>query len=186
MFKTQTTLDRKDYFKMNVYYLRRFFGVREGILVALLLVGGFVLLFAFDQWIIAMLAGIAILIMIAAMIAYLALSDKGYREEYEKRHTEKINVSFDEEDFTVEVMEERGERSYSERRGYDAVEKIALLKDRLYLFLGAGVAYYVKYDDLTEGDFGNLCEFLRSKVHPMAFKMRASRRKNRQFPYGRV
>lgn len=111
MFKTQTTLDRKDYFKMNVYYLRRFFGVREGILVALLLVGGFVLLFAFDQWIVAMLAGIAILIMIAAMIAYLVLADKGYREEYEKRHTEKINISFNEEDFTVEVMEERGERS---------------------------------------------------------------------------
>ena len=171
---------------MNVYYLRRFFGVREGILVALLLIGGLVLLFAFDQWLIMLLAGLTVVIMIAAMAVYLALANKGYREEYEKRHTEKVNISFDAEDFTVEVMEERGERSYSERRGYDAVEKIALLKDRLYLFLGAGVAYYVKYGDLTEGDFGNLCEFLKSKVNPLAFKMRDSRRKNRQFPYGRV
>lgn len=186
MFKSRTVLDRKSYFKMNLYYLRRFFGVREGILVAALLTGGLVLMFAFQQWLIMLLAGLTVVIMIAAMIIYLVIADKGYREEYEKRHTEKITISFDEEDFTVEVHEERGERSYSERRGYDAIEKIALLKDRLYLFLGAGVAYYVKYDDLTEGDFGNLCEFLRKKVHPLAFRMRDKRRKNSQFPYGRV
>ena len=116
MFKTQTTLDRKDYFKMNVYYLRRFFGVREGILVALLLVGGFVLLFAFEQWIVAMLAGIAILIMIAAMIAYLVLADKGYREEYEKffgdpdtcrlYHSEPVDYSgyYEERDAHKEIL----------------------------------------------------------------------------------
>ena len=170
---------------MNLYYLRRFFGVREGILVAVLLTGGLVLMFAFQQWLIMLLAGLTVVIMIAAMIIYLAIADKGYREEYEKRHTEKITISFDEEDFTVEVHEERGERSYSERRGYDAIEKIALLKDRIYLFMGAGTAYYIMYTDVTEGDFASLCEFLRSKVAPQAFKMKDPRRRNKQFPYGR-
>ena len=85
----------------------------------------------------------------------------------------------------IEVLEERGERAYTEKRAYDAVEKIALLKDRIYLFLGAGLAYYIMYTDMTEGDFGSLCEFLRSKVNPAAFRMKDSRRRNKQFPYGR-
>ena len=185
MFKTLTKLDPKTHFKMNVYYLRRFFGVKEGILVAILLVGGLVLFFAFDQWLILLLAGLTVVIMAGAMGIYLAISKKGYNEEYLKRHTDEIRMEFDEEDFSIEVLEERGERAYTEKRAYDAVEKIALLKDRIYIFLGAGLAYYIMYTDMTEGDFGSLCEFLRSKVNPAAFRMKDSRRRNKQFPYGR-
>lgn len=170
---------------MNVYYLRRFFGVKEGVLVALLIIGGLVLFFAFRQWLILLLAGITVVIMAGAVAVYLGISKKTFREEYVKRRTEEIAATFDETEFSVEIREERGERSYTEKRGYDAIEKIALLKDRIYLFMGAGTAYYIMYTDVTEGDFASLCEFLRSKVAPQAFKMKDPRRRNKQFPYGR-
>ena len=116
---------------MNVYYLRRFFGVKEGVLVALLIIGGLVLFFAFRQWLILLLAGITVVIMAGAVAVYLGISKKTFREEYVKRHTEEIAATFDETEFSVEIREERGERSYTEKRGYDAIEKIALLKERI-------------------------------------------------------
>ena len=185
MFKTLTRLDRRRHFKMNVYYLRRFFGVKEAVLVALLIVGGLVLFFTFRQWLILLLAGITVVIMAGAMAVFLAISKKSFDEEYVKRHTEEIAMEFGDDSFSTEIREERGERSYTEKRGYDAVEKIALLSDRIYLYLGAGLAYYILYTDMTQGDFASLCEFLRSKVAPQAFKMKDSRRRNKQFPYGR-
>lgn len=184
-FKATVKITEKDYMAMSRYYLRKYVGIKELILVLALLIGAFVMYFAFNQVIVAILAGVTIVLMAGAIVVYLIISKKNYVEEYEKRHTSSWEFAFREDEFDITVNEQGGEDAYTERRSYDQIEKVALLKDRVYIYAGAASMYYVKFDSMTEGNFIEFCEFIKSKVDPYKLKMKEKRRKNKQFPYGR-
>lgn len=184
-FKATTQINAKDYMACNSYYLRKYVGIKELILVAFLIIGALVLYFAFDQMVMLIFAGVTIVIMAAAIVIYLAVSKKNFTEEFVKRNTHTWDFNFYEDGFDITVNEELGEKVYTEKRSYDQVEKVAILKDRVYIYAGPASMYYVKYDAMTEGNFIEFCEFVKEKIEPYKFKMKDKRRKNKQFPYGR-
>ena len=184
-FKATVKINKKDYMACSRYYLRKYVGVKEFILVLALLVGAFVMYFAFGQLIVAILAAVTIVLMGGAVLVYLFVSQKNYTEEFEKRHTTSWDFAFHEDGFDITVNEQGGEDAYTEKRSYDQVEKVALKKDRAYIYAGAASVYYIKYDSMTEGTFIEFCEFAKNKIDPYKFKMKDKRRKNKQFPYGR-
>ncbi|MBQ4073053.1 MAG: hypothetical protein IJD50_05000 [Clostridia bacterium] len=184
-FKATVKINEKDYMACSSYYLRKYVGIKELILVIALIVGAFVMYFAFNQIIVAILAGITLLLMAGAVLVYLFVSKKNYVEEYKKRNTVTWDFAFHEDGFDITINEQGGEDAYTEKRSYDQVEKVALKKDRVYIYAGAASMYYIKYDSMTEGNFIEFCEFAKSKIDPYKFKMKDKRRKNKQFPYGR-
>ena len=184
-FKATVKITERDYMAMSRYYLLKYIGIKELILVLALIVGAFVMYFAFNQVIVAILAGVTLLLMAGAVVVYLAVSKKNYTEEYAKRHTTTWDFAFHEDGFDITVNEQGGEDAYIEKRSYDQVEKVALKKDRVYIYAGAASMYYIKFDSMTEGNFIEFCEFAKSKIDPYKFKMKEKRRKNKQFPYGR-
>lgn len=185
MFEAVVDINAKDYNACTRYYLRKYLGVKEYILLALLLIGGLVLYFAFQQLLILILCGVTVLIMSGAIVVYIAFARKGYTEEFVKRNTHEWKFTFYEEEFSVETLEENGDKPYTEKFGYDRVERVALLKDRVYIYCGAALSYYIRYDNMTTGTFIDFCEFVKKKIEPAKFKMKEGRRRNKQFPYGR-
>ena len=184
-FKAKVKITKKDYMAMSNHYLLKYVGIKEIILVLALIVGAFVMYFAFNQVIVAILAGVTILLMVGAIIVYVAVSKKNYVEEYEKRHTTNWEFAFRDDEFDVTVNENGGEDAYIEKRSYEQIEKVALMKDRVYIYAGAASMYYITYDSFEEGNFIEFCEFIKGKIDPLKLKMKDKRRKNKQFPYGR-
>ncbi len=184
-FRATVKITEKDYMACATYYLRKYVGIKELILVIALIVGAFVMYFAFNQLIVAIVAVITLLLMAGAVVVYLFVSKKNYKEEYEKRRTTTWDFAFNEDGFDITVNENGGEDGYIEKRSYDQVEKVALKKDRVYIYAGAASMYYIKYDSMTEGTFIEFCEFAKNKIDPYKFKMKDKRRKDKQFPYGR-
>ncbi len=183
MFSAKIDINEKDYLKCNRYYLKKYLGIREYILVALLICGGLFLYLAFDQWLILLLCGIAVLLMAIAVLVYLVVARKSFREEFTKRNTYIWEIRFLEDEFEVTTLEENGEKPYTEKRPYATIDKVAVLKDRVYIFAGPATMYYIKYDAMTEGNFIEFCEFVKKKIEPSKFKMKDSRKKHRQYPY---
>ena len=184
-FKATVKITEKDYMAMSNHYLLKYVGVKEILLVLALIVGAFVMYFAFNQVIVAILAGVTIVLMVGAILVYVLVSKKNYVEEYAKRHTTEWQFAFREEEFDITILENGGEDAYTEKRSYEQVEKVAILKDRVYIYAGAASMYYLKFDSFTEGNFIEFCEFIKGKVDPMKLKMKDKRRRNKQFPYGR-
>ena len=92
MFEATVDINAKDYNACTLYYLKKFVGVKEYILVGFLLIGGLVLFFAFNQWLILALCGVTVLLMAAAIVVYIALARKGYREEFVKRNNARMEI----------------------------------------------------------------------------------------------
>lgn len=181
-FFAKVKIEEKDYLRASSYYLKKYMGLREYILLAVLLIGGLVLYFAFEQFFILILCGITMLLMAGTITAYMITSKKSYKAEFVQRNVREWNVTFTEEEIIIETLEDNGENPYTEKRTYEQIEKVAILKDRVYIYTGVATLIYVKYDSLQEGNFIDFCEFIKQKVDPSKFKMKVKRK---QYPYGR-
>ena len=60
------TADKKDYFNCSMYYMRRFFGLREILILAILVIVGLVLFFAMAQTFILILFGVCVVLILIA------------------------------------------------------------------------------------------------------------------------
>lgn len=161
--------------QINFYYLRKYVGAKEFILLALLFFIG-ILLFVWLNNVLMLIMSVVTLLLIGGTLGfYYATVLKGYREEYLKRGVSKWVLKFDEEGVEIEVHEGGGDRVYREKRLYREIDRIALLKDRVYLFAATTMMYYVRPEHLVEGNFVELCEFLKEKVPPVKFKMKQKR-----------
>lgn len=182
MFSARVKINKKDYLACNRYYLKKYLGVKEYVLFAILAVGGVVLNFVFDQPFILIVSGVTILLALAVVAAYNATSAKTFKLAFENRQVTEWRIIFDETGFDVETYEDRGEKMYPERFEFKNLDKAAVLKDRVYLFTGEAVMFYVKYDAMTGGNFIDFCEFIEKSVDASKFRMKTKRK---QFPYGR-
>ena len=66
-FKATVKINEKDYMACSRYYLSKYVGVKELVLVLALIIGAFVMYFAFDQIIVAILAVVTLLLMAGAV-----------------------------------------------------------------------------------------------------------------------
>lgn len=181
-FFTRVKIEEKDYLRASNYYLKKYMGIREYILLAVLLIGGLVLYFAFNQLFILILCGITVLLMAGTIIAYVATSKRSYKSEFVQRNAHEWDITFTEEEIIIETLEDNGENPYTEKRTYEQIEKVAILKDRVYIYTGVATLIYIKYDSFEEGNFIDFCEFIKNKFDPAKFKMKTKRK---QYPYGR-
>ena len=78
-FKATVKINEKDYMACSTYYLRKYVGIKELALVIALIVGAFVMYFAFNQIIVAILAGITLLLMAGAVLVYLFFGERVIR-----------------------------------------------------------------------------------------------------------
>jgi hypothetical protein len=177
MFKTSADINRKDYIACNLYYLKKFIGVKEIILIAFLFTAGLVLGIGVQSMFVLIMCGVTLAVMAGALIFYVAASYAGYNFEFAKRQAIKWETEFDDVGFTVTLHEDNGKKQYTERRVYSDIDKVALKKDRAYIYFSAAVMYYIRHTDFTEGNFAEFCEYLKEKINLEKFKMKTKRKK---------
>lgn len=181
MFVAEVDINKNDYLLCNRYYLRRYFGVKELILLGILFVAGIVLYFVFQQIFMLIMSGITLLLTLAVVLLYLYTGKRQYKEEFLARDTRKWTISFDESEYAIETHEKNGEESFTEVRDYTQVDRIAIRKDRIFLYTSPATIYYIKRENMTSGNYEDLIIFIKEKFHPMKFKMK--QKKSMQFPY---
>lgn len=168
--------DKKEYFKCSMYYMRRYFGIRESILLAVLLVVG-VLLFALaGQLFILILFGVSVLIILLALTLFLITSATGYKVDMEKKGIAHQKLEFTEDAILVTNMDKVGTPIFIETHPYEKLDKISVKKKRIYIYAQVSVFYYIiakKYDNET---CDKLVDFMRSHIREEVFKMKKTHR----------
>ncbi|MDR3186537.1 MAG: hypothetical protein LBU04_07050 [Christensenellaceae bacterium] len=180
MYEADVKINKKKWVDCNLYYLRKFIGFKEILLVVLLIISGLVLGIGAQNYFILVISGITILILFVALIIYYSTTLSGFKNEFQSREASKWLFSFSEVGVTIYLFEKGVETQYSEKRFYEELDRIALLKDKVYLYFGAALMYYIDYSDFTKGNFVEFCEFLKERVEPKKFKMKAKFRRYRE------
>lgn len=182
MFVVNVEINKADYVKCNQYYLRRYFGVKEIILLCLLFAGGIALFFAFQQIFMLIMSGITLFLTVLLVVIFVALGKKQYKQEFVDRNTKLWTFTFSETEYSIETHENDGKDAYKEIREYDQVDRIAILEDKgiIYFYTSPATMYYIKKDNLPDGEFDKLISFMREKFNPMKFRMR--QKKISQYP----
>ncbi|MFA5449105.1 MAG: hypothetical protein WC292_01515 [Clostridia bacterium] len=183
MFKAKTPIIKKDYISANLYYLRKFVGIREIVLAVFLLAAGLTLYFWVGNLFILIMCGITVVLMAGALLFYWGTAVAGYKMEFEKRDAVRWEFFFEKEEFTADVFEQGGEEKFSDKITYDSLDKVAIKKDRVYIYASAAIVFYIRHQDFTQGNFIEFCDFIKAAVTPDKLKMKTKRR--RQFPYTR-
>lgn len=183
MYKANVKINQKDYLACNLYYLRKYLGIKEIVLVALLFVSSFAVFFLTGgKYLFLILSGVVVLLFLGALAFYQYTAIRGYKLEFTDRGATHWELSFDELGIVADTFERGGEEKYTHKCLYAELEKVAILKDKVYIYVGSAVCYYVTHDSLTQGNFVEFCEFLKEKIPAEKFKMRTKRK---YFPYGR-
>lgn len=179
MFKVEVDINKSDYMKTNRHYLKKYLGVKEYVLLGLLIALGIALYILTEQLFIIILTAVTIFLLAIFLLIFNISGSKLYKAEYVNRKIGKLNFSFEEDYFEIEVFEEAIGEEYTEKYIYPNIEKAAILKDRIYIYLGAATMYYIKADSFTEGNFVEFCDFMKKKLQPHKFKMKNARFKDR-------
>ncbi|MDD3946513.1 MAG: hypothetical protein PHI19_01585 [Clostridia bacterium] len=182
MYKTKININKKEYLACNLYYLRKYLGVREFVMVGLLFIAGLSVYLLTYRYLFLILSGVVVIMLLGALWFYQYTSSKGYKMEFESRGATHWEINFDELGFVANTYERGGEEKFTHKCLYADLEKAAILKDKVYLYVGSAMCYYVNYDSFTEGNFIEFCDFIKEKVPAAKFKMRT---KKKQFPYSR-
>lgn len=175
MFRTDLKVNKKNFMDCNTYFLRRYFGIKEGILIALLLVAGLVMQLFFGTIMILVVGIVAIILMLASILFFIVTSAQTYKYEFEKRAVSHQSLTFLDEKFEIVTYE--GEKSYKDIFEYKKIDRIAIKKDVVYIYATVALNYYIRRDSFVEGTFDDFCFFLKEKVDPITFKMRQKKKR---------
>lgn len=185
MFKTSNKIDLKEFLLCNIYYLKKYIGIKEPILLGLLWVAGIVMETVFHRHFVIIMAGVTTGLIIIAVVIYVVVTIKTFRLAYSKRQATKWDMFFNDTGYVVDTYEKNGDEKYSEKRLFADVAAVAILKDRVYIYGSTAIMYYVMPESFTEGNFAEFCEWLKSVLPPEKRNLRKMNRRNKQFPYHR-
>ena len=90
--------DKKEYFKCSMYYMRRYFGLREIILLSILLIIGVALFVFAGQVFMLILFAVSVFIILLALTLFLITSVTGYKVDMEKKGVAKQKLEFKEDE----------------------------------------------------------------------------------------
>jgi len=169
--------NKKEYYKCNLYYLRKFFGAKELVMMVLLLAAGLLLRFVYGSWLILILFFIFLAVASVALLFYLYTAYKGWQLEYEKANIAELVITFGEDtDYTVKLQNKEGDIVSTDQFDLKNADKVAFLKGKTYLFQGAATMYYLFPCDFTEGDYEKFREKLALNLERQKFKMKTKRK----------
>lgn len=166
------TADKKDYFNCSMYYMRRFFGLREILILAILVIVGLVLFFAMAQTFILILFGVCVVLILIAFILFLITSIGGYKVDMEKRGIAKQKLEFNEDAIIVTNIDAKGNPIYIETHPYDRIEKVSVKRKRVYIYAQVSVFYYIIAKKQEPGVCEEVAAFLKKTMKPEAFKIK--------------
>ncbi len=156
--------DKKAYFKCSMYYMRKYFGLREIILLSILLGIGLALLFTSGTFFILILFGVCVLIIGFAFVLFLWTAISGYKVDYEKLGIEKKVLRFGEESFEAISLDKYGKELYKETHFYDKLDKISIRKNVIYIYAQVSVFYYITPESLSDSERKEFVDLLHERV----------------------
>ncbi|MFI3229916.1 MAG: hypothetical protein R3Y23_07165 [Bacillota bacterium] len=184
MFSVKQDINRKDYIDMSLYYLKRYIGARQiGLIITLFVVG--IILYFWTGGLTVLILGAGTMGLLAlAIIIYISSSIAGFKIEFTNRQATHWVMDFETTGFTIDTYEKNGSSKFTEKCTYEKIEKVAIRKDRVYIYVGSAVMFVVKHDSFTYGNFIEFIDFIKEQVDSTKLKMRHGK-KIKQFPYSR-
>lgn len=164
--------NKDDYFKCSMYYMRRYFGLREIIVLSVLLIAGLVLFFAMGNAFILILFGISVLLILIALVLFILTSSGGYKVDMEKKGIVKQKLEFNEDALVVTNIDYNGNPVFIETHPYDRIEKISVGKKRIYIYAQVSVFYYIWAKNYEPEVCEQISSFLKKILHAEKFKIR--------------
>jgi hypothetical protein len=170
-------LDKKNYFKCSMYYLKRFLGLREIILIALLFALSMWLYIAYDIFIALIFFAVTIVLILLAVALFLITGILGYKHDFEKMQTVFQKMEFTQDRLIVTSLDKVGDPHFSEEHLYEKIEKIAIKRKEIYIYAAVAINYYVTEESMKENTLDDLKIFLREKINGDKFKIKKTIRK---------
>lgn len=164
--------NKDDYFKCCMYYMRRYFGLREIIVLSVLLIAGLVLFFAMGNAFILILFGISVLLILIALVLFILTSSGGYKVDMEKKGIVKQKLEFNEDALVVTNIDYNGNPVFIETHPYDRIEKISVGKKRIYIYAQVSVFYYIWAKNYEPEVCEQISSFLKKILPAEKFKIR--------------
>ncbi|HHT83145.1 MAG: hypothetical protein ACOYEC_02695 [Christensenellales bacterium] len=180
MYKALIKINKKDYFACSMYYIKKYISAREIILLLLLLAAGLALFISFDNIIILVMFAVILALMGFAVILFVVTALAGFKTDYQKYDITEQLLTFDQKELTIESINSKGQTSFIERLEYRNIDKVALRKDRIYLYGGVALPFYIFPAAMKQGSYEDLRLFLIDNIEPSKFKMKT---KMRYFPF---
>ncbi len=164
--------NKDDYFKCSMYYMRRYFGLREIIVLSVLLIAGLVLFFVMGNAFILILFGISVLLILIALVLFILTSSGGYKVDMEKKGIVKQKLEFNEDALVVTNIDYNGNPVFIETHPYDRIEKISVGKKRIYIYAQVSVFYYIWAKNYEPEVCEQISSFLKKILPAEKFKIR--------------
>ncbi|MGI6213110.1 MAG: hypothetical protein ACOYIQ_00960 [Christensenellales bacterium] len=169
--------DKKEFYKCNLYYLRKYFGLKELIMSVLLLVAGLVLYFSFGNYLILVLFFIFCAVAAIAFVFYGYTVFKGWQLEYEKPGVSHIVLRFGEDSvYFCDLIDEAGKKVSADQFDLKNTDKVAFLKGKTYLYQGAASMFYIFPDSFTKGEYEEFRKKLSLTLEGDKFRMKTKRK----------
>ena len=154
-------LNPKDYFRCSMYYMRKFFGIREIILLILLFVIGMVLFIFADNIFMLILFAVSVGIILLAFVLFLLTAKGGYKVDMEKRGIIKQKLEFTEDAILATSFDKKGNPIFVETHPNEKIDKIAITKKAIYIYAQASVFYYIFADVVPKPFVGRFMALFR-------------------------
>lgn len=168
--------EKGEYFKCSMYYMRRYFGLRESLLLAFLFVAGLLLFLLGDSIIILIFFGLTCLVLLVTVALFIWTSSAGYKHDCVKQGIAGTRLNFDEEALRADFLNAAGETILAEIHEYSKIEAVVIKKNFIYIYAAIAIFYYIKRKNLEEGRFGELALLLRERVPAEKFKFKQVKR----------
>ena len=168
--------NKKDYFKCSMYYMRRYFGLRECILLAILLTAGILLQVFADMTLVLIFFGVTMLVVLVTAVLFVWTSVSGYKLELEKQGIAYHKIHFDEDSLTAVYLNAGGEQIATEKSDYSQIEAVVIRKKFIYIYAGVAIFYYLKKEEIGEEKLTDLAAYLRTNVPKEKFKFKTVKR----------
>lgn len=159
-----------------MYYMRRYFGLRECILLAILLTAGILLQVFADMMLVLIFFGVTTLVVLVTAVLFVWTSVSGYKLELEKQGIAYHKIHFDEDSFTAVYLNAGGEQIATEKFDYSQIEAVVIRKKFIYIYAGVAIFYYLKKEEIGEEKLTDLAAYLRTNVPKEKFKFKTVKR----------
>ncbi len=172
----QLKTDKKEYFKCSMYYMRRYFGLREIILMSILFIAGMLLYFLADLILILIFFGLTCAVLLVTVVLFVWTSLAGCKHDLEKIGVAAQKLHFDENALNVEFYDKGGELVSCENYEYSQMEAVVVKKRFIYIYAAIAIFFYIKRDKIGDKDFNELGLYLRENVPEAKFKFKTVKR----------
>ena len=158
-----------------MYYIRRYFGLRETLLLAFLLLAALLLYFLANNIIILVLFGVTILVLLITVVLFVWTTVAGWKSDHEKQGIYGARMDFGDEAVTVDFLGKGGETLLTEIHEYKKIEAVVIRKKFIYIYAVMAIFYYFPKE--TTENFDELAVFLKEHVPQEKFKFKTVKRK---------